>query len=146
MAKSYKLSDGKYLDSSSVVHNKKELKNILDDLFYQDGESFNPSYIITAGNLTGGKKAIQFAVPTDKSMKYINSITANVIKATIRHADSGYITTSTDLLTLGTITTLRKSSNNMIDVRIDLKTESSFANNCPIAVILESGTKFTFKK
>lgn len=32
MSKSYKLKDGNYLDSSSIVHNKKQLSEILNDL------------------------------------------------------------------------------------------------------------------
>ena len=149
MSRSFIPPNNDYIDSSGIVHNKKVLKQYLDELDkelnYQDGETYSPSvYLVCSGYVTNSKKTLNFMIPVDKGLnKHINSVSVNTFTGTIRHADGGYIGESNqNILNLGDVN-VYKASNYFLKASIVLNKATTFANNSLISFIVED-FKVTF--
>lgn len=116
-----------------------------DDFYYKDDDTFEViNELDCAGMLSANSKKVYFTLPLDKSLKYINTITINSLNCEVRHATGGYMATDVELSTLGTLS-VSKASNNALKIIWTLTTASSYTNNLPVIVSIES-CRITFNE
>lgn len=126
-------------ESNSDTYSCNYINDLYDALFYKDNEVFNVGNLSCAGLLTTDRTSVHFNIVTDKRLDNINNITINSLKCEIRHADGGYIIGGEELTTIGTLAVI-KTSKNILRVKLDLNTKSTFTNNCPVDVRIMSGS------
>lgn len=116
-----------------------------DDFYYKDDDTFEViNELDCAGMLSASRKRVYFTLPLDKSLKYINTITINSLNCEVRHATGGYMAADVELSTLGTLS-VSKASNNALKIIWTLTTASSYTNNLPVIVSIES-CRITFNE
>ena len=113
-----------------------------DSNHYSSGDTYEINgYAALPGLLTGSAKSIHFTIFTPKDLSDISSITINSYNLDIRHPNGGYIATALTSVS-GTIQALKRSPN-IVDITITLNTATSFTNNTPVSVAVNS-LKLTF--
>lgn len=120
-----------------------KIDEMIDNLYYKEGDTYKPAYLLCTGILTSGNKEVIFTMPTEKRMDGISTITCSSLKCQIRHSDGGYIANSVELSTLGTLD-FTKTTNNTLRIRLIMNNASTLTNNCPVNVYIISGD-FTFQ-
>lgn len=110
-----------------------------DSNHYSSGDTYSISgHCALPGLLTGSAKSIHFTIFTPKDLSDINTISINSYNLDIRHPNGGYIATALTSVS-GTIQALKRSPN-IIDIAITLNTATSFTNNTPVSVAVNSMT------
>lgn len=138
-----KISDADMNEIKSVVNGN---YTILDSLFYKANDTFaiqnNQDALVLVGYVSGGQKTLAFALPCDKSLKNITTITPTTLKANVR-ATNGYIFASTytnggvNLLSGTTNIQCWKLTDNLIGLQIEYTNSITNAtNNSTVSISL----------
>lgn len=118
--------------------------NIVDSLFYKNGEVVTITNLVVAGFCTSSNKKLNFSVQLPKSFTRTPTITA--LKLNVRHSGGGYTLTNDyvagghNVLTDSTLTVSVTTTINAITVNIEKTSAYNGTNNTPQAVTIETMT------
>ena len=114
--------------------------NILDALFFKDGDTLTMSGVPISGFITSATKMVNLLIPVNKSLANISSISVTACTGGIRTSEGGYINKGTDggsnwLTASGVTVTATKINHNMINLRITSSNAyTNVTNNTPVSM------------
>lgn len=128
----------------SVIQSTEQLLPVWNNKqFYAPGDSIDLSYNIFSGYIAASGANVYFFIPFAKALSMVSGATLSG-SFTIRHADGGFIGSSSGqpLSDLGTVTITPYESGAY--VRCVMGTPSALTNQAPLSVLAGSGAQLTF--
>lgn len=113
--------------------------NILDEMFFKDGDTLNINQVPLSGFVTSSTKICNFNLPMPKSLANISSINVTVCKGGIRTTAGGYLNGGSDssdwVNTSGITVTANIVTNNLLNLRIQSTNAfTNASNNTPLSL------------
>lgn len=124
-----------------IKYNNKTLEQILDSLFFQKGETFTASDMISSGFLTSSNKDVYFNIVLPKRLDNISTITVVKLEARAR-CNNSYILGSGSAFKDIKNATIEKVSENQLTIFYSSSTSLGGTNNSAIGVMFNISLKF----